>query len=127
MNRITKDEFVRLVSKYRSGMYRMSYSLLKNQADAEDAVSEAILKAYENLEQLKKPSKFKAWMMQIVVNTSKTMLELKDEFREVLVLFYYDCFTVKEISRILGIPEGTVKSRLSRGRECMKKEISFTR
>ena len=119
MNRITKDEFVRLVSKYRSGMYRMSYSLLKNQADAEDAVSEAILKAYENLEQLKKPSKFKAWMMQIVVNTSKTMLEkrqknilyadpskydtptcdcyqelwdmmleLKDEFREVRVLFY---------------------------------------
>jgi len=36
--------------------------------------------------------------------------------REVTLLFYYEDFSVKTISSILKIPEGTVKSRLSRAR-----------
>lgn len=35
---------------------------------------------------------------------------------QVLTLYYYDCFTTGEISRILGIPGATVRMRLSRGR-----------
>jgi RNA polymerase sigma-70 factor (ECF subfamily) len=35
----------------------------------------------------------------------------------VSVLYYYDEFSVKEISEMLNIAEGTIKSRLSRSRE----------
>ena len=42
------------------------------------------------------------------------------KIRQVVVLYYIEQFTVKEIKQILRIPEGTVKSRLSKGRELMK-------
>lgn len=47
----------------------------------------------------------------------KTLNELDADLREITVLYYYDDFDVKEISQIVHIPEGTVKSRLSRARE----------
>ena len=42
------------------------------------------------------------------------------KIREVVVLYYIEEFSVKEIKSILNIPEGTVKSRLSKGREFLK-------
>lgn len=42
------------------------------------------------------------------------------DFKEVILLYYYEEYGIKEISEILGIPEGTVKSRLFRGREFIK-------
>jgi len=49
--------------------------------------------------------------------------KLKEEFRLVIVLFYYNEMSVKEIAHVLEIPVGTVKSRLNRGREFLKKEL----
>ena len=46
--------------------------------------------------------------------------DLDPEYREVLVLRDVQGFSYGEIGDILGIPEGTVKSRLFRGRETMK-------
>ena len=48
---------------------------------------------------------------------------LKPEFKEVVLLFYYQGFTVTEISDMLQIAEGTVSSRLSRAREKLQKEL----
>ena len=48
---------------------------------------------------------------------------LKPEFKEVVLLFYYQGFTVTEISEMLQIAEGTVSSRLSRAREKLRKEL----
>lgn len=45
---------------------------------------------------------------------------LKEEYRLVIVLFYYDDCSIREIMKILDIPMGTVKSRLNRGRELLK-------
>ncbi|HNQ45930.1 MAG TPA: sigma-70 family RNA polymerase sigma factor [Syntrophorhabdus sp.] len=45
---------------------------------------------------------------------------LPDEFREVLVLRDIQEFSYDEIRDILGVPEGTIKSRLFRAREAMK-------
>ena len=42
---------------------------------------------------------------------------LDKDLKLVTVLFYYDDLSVSSISEILNIPEGTVKSRLSRARE----------
>lgn len=43
--------------------------------------------------------------------------------KEVVVLYYYDDFSVIDIANILKIPQGTVKSRLSRAREQIKEII----
>lgn len=53
--------------------------------------------------------------------------ELKDEYRAVLTLFDIEGMPYDKISEILKIPIGTVKSRLSRAREALKKELSKKR
>lgn len=45
---------------------------------------------------------------------------LKEEYRLVIVLFYYNDLTMWEIADVLDIPIGTVKSRLSRGKKLLK-------
>ena len=46
--------------------------------------------------------------------------KIDSDLKEVTVLYYYDELTVKEIARIMSIPEGTVKSKLSRAREKLR-------
>ena len=48
---------------------------------------------------------------------------LKPEFKEVVLLFYYQGFSVSDIADMLQIAEGTVSSRLSRAREKLQKEL----
>jgi RNA polymerase sigma-70 factor (ECF subfamily) len=46
-----------------------------------------------------------------------TLFKLKDEERDIVILKDVEGLSVKEISQILQLPEGTVKSRLLRSRE----------
>jgi RNA polymerase sigma-70 factor (ECF subfamily) len=48
---------------------------------------------------------------------------LPARYREPMVLFYFLEEDVAETSRILGIPAGTVKARLHRGRELLKERL----
>ena len=48
---------------------------------------------------------------------------LSDDQKLVVILFYYDDYSIKEISNILDIPEGTVKSRLSKARDILKENL----
>lgn len=50
----------------------------------------------------------------------EAVLRLPEKYRVVIHLFYYEDYTVDEISRILRHPRGTVKSQLSRGRMLLK-------
>ena len=45
------------------------------------------------------------------------LLLLPEKYREVLVCLYYEERSVAETAKVLGLSEGTVKSRLSRARE----------
>ncbi|MGN0246907.1 MAG: RNA polymerase sigma factor [Lachnospiraceae bacterium] len=49
---------------------------------------------------------------------------LNEEYRLVVVMYYYNGLSIRDISRVLNIPVGTVKSRLNRGRELLKKSLS---
>ena len=51
------------------------------------------------------------------------VMSLPEKYRIVIHLFYYEEFSVKEISNILDISEGNVKMRLSRGRSMLKKVL----
>ena len=116
-NEISKEEFVALVEEHKLSLYRFAKSILKNDIEVEDAISESILKAYKNKNRLKNKESFKSWMMRIVSNEC---YDLNEEFSSVLVLFYYEDMSIKEISKVLEISEGTVKSRLSRAKSKLK-------
>lgn len=51
------------------------------------------------------------------------MPKITEEYRLTVVLFYYAGLSLRDISEVLDIPVGTVKSRLSRGRAELKAEL----
>jgi len=53
----------------------------------------------------------------------KAINSLEDELRIVVVLYYFEDHTIKEIAEILRKPEGTVKSRLHTSRARLAKII----
>ena len=48
------------------------------------------------------------------------MMAMEEKFRLPLQLRYVEGYSVAEVARILRLPEGTVKSRLSRGRDRLR-------
>lgn len=53
----------------------------------------------------------------------KEILKLPEKYRTVIVLKYIKELQLQEISNILDIPLGTVKTRIHRGREALKKQL----
>lgn len=71
--------FCQKISELKSGMYTVSLGILKNEADAEDAIQNALIIAYEHLEQLHFSGSFKAWVYRILTNECYHILrEQKD-------------------------------------------------
>lgn len=56
------------------------------------------------------------------VEFEELMQALDEKYRVVLVLYYAQGYKIAEIADLLDIPEGTVKTRLARGREMAAKE-----
>lgn len=50
-------------------------------------------------------------------------LELDEHFRVPLVLYYLQSLTYREIAEVLELPIGTVMSRLSRGKELLRRQL----
>lgn len=53
----------------------------------------------------------------------ESLMELKDDYRTIVVLRHFSDFSYREISEILQIPEKTVKSRLYSARQLMKQTL----
>lgn len=51
------------------------------------------------------------------------IMNLPSKYKEIILLYYYEHMSTFEISKILKIPEGTVRSRLFRAREILKYDI----
>ena len=58
------------------------------------------------------PARHRAPTVDLGLDLRRRVAALPDKLREVLVLRYYRDLSEKEIARIVGIPQGTVKSRL---------------
>lgn len=74
--------FALLYERYYKDLYHFALCILKNQHDAEDAVSASVLKAYENLPKLRKNDSFKSWLFQIMVNECKNQKKTKSIYME---------------------------------------------
>lgn len=64
-------------------MYYLSYSMLNNNEDCADAVQETLARAWQKRNTLRDESKFKSWLMRILVNTCNDMLRKKQRQRQV--------------------------------------------
>ncbi|AXN39173.1 RNA polymerase sigma factor SigW [Peribacillus butanolivorans] len=51
------------------------------------------------------------------------IMKLPEKYRSVIVLKYIEELSLKEISEILDLPVGTVKTRIHRGREALRKQL----
>ena len=151
---MTKETFTELILKNEETLYRISMSMLRNEKDCEDAVQTAILAAYEKIGTLRQEEYFSTWLVRILINVCNKQLNSRNKvvdikeyrgvsassqqevevrlaveslpmkIRQVIVLYYMEQFSTKEISGILKIPKGTVLSRLAKGRELLKLELS---
>lgn len=54
----------------------------------------------------------------------RAVFTLPQKYREALILFYFHDMDVPSAARSLALPEGTVKARLSRGREMLRSKLS---
>jgi RNA polymerase sigma-70 factor, ECF subfamily len=54
----------------------------------------------------------------------RAVYALPSKYREVLLLFYFHEMDIPAAARSLGLPEGTVKARLSRGRELLRSKLA---
>ena len=157
---IDKDTFCRLVRQNEKAMYSVSFSILSNESDAADAISEALYRAYKNLDTLKNEYAFKPWILRIVrncavelVRSNKNLLsiddveveessgendivtaltlrkaveQLKQPYKEVVVLYYYEDLSIAQISKITGASVVTAKQHLSRARKMLRDMLMET-
>jgi len=63
--------FYTLIEPYQRAVYAAAYSVLGNEADAEDVAQESLLKAYAKLDQFRGECKFSTWLIQITVNEAR--------------------------------------------------------
>ena len=62
--------FEQLVKRYDRRLLRISQTVTRNREDSEDAVQEALLKAFQNLVEFREDSQFSTWLIRITLNES---------------------------------------------------------
>lgn len=158
------DAFAALVERQSRFVFRVAYSVLRNTADAEDAVQETFLKLYrtgawERMDDEKAFLARAAWRMAVdrlprrdvgedsasaldelptmgqspeqaaVGRDSTAMLHrmidsLPEDLRQPLALSALQELNSREITAVMGINEGTVRTRLMRAREMLKAKLA---
>lgn len=61
--------------------------------------------------------------MELQDMIQEEILKLPEKYRSVIVLRYIEELSLKEISAVLDLPLGTVKTRIHRGREALRKQL----
>ena len=73
-----------LYKQYSKAMFNASYRILKDSAEAEDAMQDGFLKAFQNIDTYSDTVSFGAWLKKIIVNTSLDALrKRKVEFTDI--------------------------------------------
>lgn len=146
-------DFIQRVRACERRLYRVARTMLPQECDCEDAVQEALLRAWDRRETLRQEAYFDTWLIRILINQCKTfyrrrppepaeltedipqvtseetplleaLMALPRKQRVALELHYIEGYSVAETARILRLPEGTVKWRLKRGRELLKQSLN---
>lgn len=76
------NAFAKLYETVYKDLYYFALYVMKNQQDAEDAVSETIIAAYENIKKLRIEEAFRSWIFKILSNICKKKLKIRSKKEE---------------------------------------------
>jgi RNA polymerase sigma-70 factor (ECF subfamily) len=141
-----RGAFDRLVEPYLSVALGAARLITGHEADAADAVQDALLQSWQALGSLRDPVLFPAWFRKIVIRSAtrfvsrrrmlteldleapgptdalerefnrrqlaRSFARLDSKDRVLLTLHHYWQLPVAESAQLLGLPEGTVRSRV---------------
>ena len=146
-----------------ASLRRYARALLRNSADAEDLVQEALTRAVARADSFQAGTNLRAWLFTILHNVHVNQVrskaarpqevdvddvesklvsparqeervelremmrvvdELPEEQRKVLLLVALEGLKYDEVADMLGVPIGTVMSRLSRAREAVRAKLA---
>lgn len=139
------DGIEEVLDRFGNQLYRICLITLKNEADAEDAIQETLIKYLSKAPKFESAEHQKAWLLRVAVNQCRDMLRKRrqavdietilipdalpqerealdalmtvpEKFRFVLTLHYVEGYSVNEISKIIGRTPSAVKMRLQKGR-----------
>lgn len=155
------EQFKEIVRTYSGYVYTITYRMLGNTADAEDAAQETFIKVYKKLQNYDEAYELKTWLSAIAMNTARdmfrktkhggmteseeeidqiagtreasaevqnrldvaTMLSCLDiRYRSVVILFYMERYSIREISGMLKKSENVIKVWLHRARKMLTKQ-----
>ena len=135
-------------------MYQVAWSILRNDADVQDALQDAALKAWEKRDRLRDEKFFRTWITRILINAcydtqrkrrrivsmdeipestvsdapdpdlALALQALPEKLRLSLVLCYSEGMSYEEAADVLRIPITTLRGRLRRGKEELRKELN---
>lgn len=69
------EAYKELVARYQGHVYGLAYSLVGNWTDAQDIAQETFIRAYANIEQLKDPARFAAWLRRVAFSVAMNWLK----------------------------------------------------
>lgn len=111
-------------SKVRSWLLKVATNKTLNYLKREKKFSYVASDFFDNIDtNLQTNPEAQLTEKELIQEIKKALKSLPDGFREVVLLYYYTGLTYDEISRILNIPLGTVKSRLSRAASLLRKHL----
>jgi RNA polymerase sigma-70 factor, ECF subfamily len=148
-----REAFDALATAAYDRLYSIGRRILRDGPTTEDAVQEALIRAWRDLRSLRDPERFDAWIHRLLVNAcydqarsrrrlevavtdiaadrpdpaddyaavaqrdelERLFLQLPVEHRAAIVLTHYLGLSAPEAARILGVPPGTVYSRVHYG------------
>lgn len=145
-----EQQYNKIVEKYSDMIFRIAYQYLFNNYDAEDIVQEVFVKLLTKKVIFKDEEHVKSWLIRVTINQcldyKKTMAKrsvvpienmeipfeqkeegileelqlLKEDERNILYLYYYEGYKIKEIAKILKQKQNTINSKLTRARKKLK-------
>src|SRR5687768_11214934 len=113
-----RNAHYRIYKLYARSMYNVSYRITGREEDAEDALQEAFISAFKNLESYRGDATFGAWLKRIVVNKSINVLKKRrhelmtddeqwDVAGEEATGDYKEELTVDRVKKAIGeLPDG---------------------
>ena len=148
-----RTDFEKIIEEYGDMVYRTALSHTLDRHYAEDIFQEVFLKLHRYQQKIKDTQHLKYWLIRTSINMSishnrrikrivttaeedviyedetafydlKLITEdLPDKFKTVIFLCRFEGFSENKTAKILHISEGTVKSRLYRARQLLKKVL----
>ena len=149
VQKYTDNEIREMYDRNIDLLYKVSYTYFKGKlSKVEDAIQDVFLSVIDKNIRFDSLEHEKAWFIVAIRNRCKNMLkrkwneeieldfdvskdshedntmelimQLPNEYKLPIYLFYYEEYSCKDIARIMDVPENTVYSYLSRGRKKLK-------